>query len=89
MGHCDFLAQLVVTNWNATTLDVTLQHSPDGENWYTLDVFAQATGNSTQLIQIEDSNGIPRHVLPRVRARCVLAGTDTDVKVTLHYDRKK
>jgi len=86
IGHCDFIGHLEVTNWNATTLDVVLEHSPNGTDWFTLATFPQASANSTALLQITDANV---HVLPNVRADLTLVGTDTDVKVTLWYDRRK
>ena len=86
VGHTDFLAHIEVTNWNATTLDVNIEHSPDGVNWYVLKSFTQAAGNTTELVQITNSNV---HVLPNVRVDSTLVGTDADVKVTLWYDRRK
>ena len=86
IGHSNFLGHLVVSNWNATTLDINIEHSPDGTNWYVLKSFAQASGNGTQLVQISDSNV---NVLGNVRMISTIVGTDADVKVTLWYDRHK
>lgn len=86
IGHTDFLAHLEITNEALTTIDVDVEHSPDGINWYVLGSFPQASANGTALIQLSTPSV---HVLPNVRATMDVTGGNADVKVTLWYDRRK
>ena len=51
------------------TLDITLEHSLDGETWITLDTFSQATGATTE-VQVSTDFG------RFVRARSVYGATE-------------
>lgn len=66
-------AQLNVTAENdaatGETLDVTLQDSLDGTNWNTIGTFAQATGVTREVINVQTPFG------PYLRAAYVIAGT--------------
>lgn len=79
----DFAGILVVTGITgaAPTLNVRIEHTIDGENWFTLATFAQKTTTGTELINITSP------VLPTVRAVATLGGTITNAtfKVELAY----
>ncbi len=79
----DFVGILVVTAFvgAAPTLDVVIEHTIDGTNWFTLATFAQKTASGNELINITAP------VLPTVRARATLGGTITSAtfKVELAY----
>lgn len=79
----DFVGILVVTGMvgAAPTLDVIIEHTIDGTNWFTLATFAQKTGVAKELINITAP------VLPTVRAVATLGGTITSAtfKVELAY----
>ncbi len=71
----DFVLYLKAVNsaGSSPTLDVTIQHSDDESNWFTLDTFTQATtGTSSQVKQI---NSASTHLLKCVRAVATLGGT--------------
>lgn len=63
--------QLEVTARSGTspTLDVIIQDSMDGTNWYTVGTFAQKTNTGTEAINITTP------VCNRLRVRATLAGT--------------
>ena len=86
IGHSCFLGVLEVTNFAATTIDVNVEHSHNGLDWFVLGTFPQQVGNASVLIQISDANV---HVLPNVRVDITIAGGNADIKTILWYDRHK
>lgn len=79
----DFAAIIVATAFvgAAPTLDVIIEHTIDGTNWFTLCTFTQLTSAGKEIKNIT----IP--VLPTVRAVATLGGTITSAtfKVELAY----
>lgn len=67
---------LVVANSTITTMDIDVETSPDGVNWFSFDTFTQATGDTTELDQLTAA----RFNLLRVRITG-FSGTTADVKV--------
>jgi len=84
-GNTDFIATLIIANYlTITTIDVVVQHSPDGVNWFTLATFAQASGNTTELINIT------ANVLANIRAvSTVVDAGSADVVCELHFEAKR
>lgn len=62
----------------ATTLDVTLQHSPDGTNWFDVGSFTQATTSDTS-----DDFQITSALYSNVRAKITTTGTSPNYNVTV------
>lgn len=79
----NFIAWLLVANNAAATVNASIEHSPDGQNWVGLATFAAQAGNGFEAIQVTDS------VFPNLRAVVTLGGGAADVKVELHLDPSK
>jgi len=79
----------VTSRDNATSIDVTIQHSLDGVNWFTLASFTQLTGTASAT-ETEFIN-ITSKCLPRVRAVTTLAGSTQAATVTvdLCYEHRR
>lgn len=79
-----FIGWLQVSGFTAGTFDAKIQHSPDGTNWVDLVTFTQATGNTTEAVNVT------ANVFHNVRAQIVSASSaDATVKVQLWYDENK
>jgi len=82
-----FIGFLKATNVNAaTTLDVKIQHSPNGTDWFDLATFAQLVGvNGQEAIQITVS------VFPNLRGDYTLVGAtqSADILLELYSDNGK
>jgi len=81
-----FIARLKVTSSMGTgTLDVSIQHSPGDGVWKELVAFTQATGDTTEDIQI---SLLARTVWPMVRAVSVFGGASLSCsyETSLGYD---
>lgn len=75
----EFIGTLVVSG-NTGTVDCTIEHSPDGTNWFTLATFAQIGGaTGSEALNITSS------VLPHVRGVATLSA-DATVDLRLHFD---
>jgi len=67
-----------------TSIDVVVEHSPNGTDWISFQVFAQATGNTFEAIEINKS------LFPKVRMTATLVGAGSaDVLVELYCDPDK
>ena len=82
----EHVAFLKAQNVNgATTVTVLVEHSPNGNDWFTLATFAALGGvDGSEIINISVG------VLPQVRANVTLAGGTqaADVTVSLFYREK-
>lgn len=78
-----FLGQLIATdNGGVTpTLDVKIQHSLDGTNWYDYITFTQVTtgSNNTEAIAPSNETG---HIFPYVRAVSTMGGSGLNYTYT-------
>ena len=86
-----FVAFLNVTAIGAgTSLVVTLQHSPDNSNWFTLCTFAAKTATGVEIIPQGSFTSANSPVLPNVRASLAFTGgtTTATVSVELMHDVK-
>lgn len=70
-GTSGLIFQLVVTAASGTTptLDVVIEDTIDGVNWFNIATFAQVTGAATQVQRYSGVKG------PQVRARATIGGT--------------
>lgn len=88
---CNFYATLFADYTAGTSLDVSLEHSPDGTNWITnIAAFSQVTtSDSTQGLAVLSAT-VP-NLLPFVRAKLVTVGgsVDYDVDLRLWYENVK
>jgi len=64
-----------------TTLDVTIQDSPDGTTWYDVGAFAQVTAVSSKRLSVAGPLG--RYV----RAKWVIAGGSFTFSVSAEWER--
>jgi hypothetical protein len=59
------------------TLDVILQHSPDGTNWFDLITFTQLTAAGSEYKVVSEEQGSTVQVIgDRLRAKYTLGGTN-------------
>lgn len=59
------------------TLDVILQHSPDGTNWFDLVTFTQLTAAGSEYKVVSEEQGTTVQVIgDRLRAKYTLGGTN-------------
>ncbi len=78
----DFVGYLVVSNYSAGTVNATIEHSPDGVNWFSLMTLGPLSANGADLDFPTSA------VLGHVRA--VVTGTPTaDVRVDLAYSEAR
>lgn len=84
-SHVDLVAALIVADNEADTLDVSIEHSPDGENWFELVAFTQITTASASELKPILPATMP--ALGHVRALVEAVGADTiaTVSLSLHY----
>lgn len=82
----EIMAISTVSNRTDGTYTVTIQHSPDGTNWYTWKAGSAQSANGAVLIY---DTTIP--IFPYVRASILSASTTTGakVKVELFYGTKR
>ena len=87
-GHIAFVVFQRATNFaGLTSIDVVIEHSPDGTNWFTLVTMPQMTGDDADISQIDLTNV---HVLPSVRANVTIVGAGSvDLRVDLYHDTGK
>lgn len=80
----ELIAYVVVSDFDGTSIDIDLEHSPDGVNWFTLDSFTQLTADGSEAI-------VPNQpVFPRVRAEVTPASmTDSTVTVKLYVQPRR
>jgi len=64
------LGFLKISDWSGlTTIDVVAQHSPNGTDWFTFQIFAQAMGNNTEAIEID------KFLFPKIRIETTVVGS--------------
>lgn len=63
------------------TLDITIQDTPDGTNWYDVTSFAQATGTGKQRIVLSNIGS-------QVRAKVTMAGTSPNFTFSVELSGK-
>jgi len=88
----DFIAWLNVSaNDGGTTVDVVLEHSPDGINFITFATFAQiANTTGTEAILGSSFAVANQPLFPSIRAVVTLGGTNSaTVTVQLYFDSNK
>jgi len=76
---------LKITNYTGlTSINVVIEHSPNGTDWISFQVFAQKTNNGFEAIEID------KFLFPNIRMTATLAGTGSaDVLVELYCDPDK
>jgi hypothetical protein len=78
----NFVGYLDVSALGAgTTCTVTIQHSPDGTNWFTLGAFTGAAATGKQIIQI--TANVLGHV--RTTSTCAAGTTTATISCKLYY----
>lgn len=78
----NFIATSIVDYTSGTTLDVTIQHSPDATNWIDAVTFTQVTtADSNQHKAVVTST--VTNLLPYVRAKVVGVGSPINYVVTV------
>ena len=86
-----FVAYLSVTSSHAaTTTDASIEHSPDGTNWFVVASFANIAGTTgSELVYQAAFTGL--QVLSQVRAVIILTGAtqEATVEVALCFDADK
>lgn len=75
----------------ATSLVVTLQHSPNGSDWFNVVPFTAAVATGKQVIPQSGFTSANSPLLPWVRASLVFTGGTTTATITceLYYDSSK
>mgnify|MGYP006921297841 CR=1 FL=1 len=75
----------------ATSLVVTVQHSPDGTNWFTLVAFTAAVATGTQIRDQASFATAGANIFPNMRLSLAFTGGATTATLTceLYYDPRK
>ena len=80
----NFIAFLKIENDSSANYALKIEHSPNGDDWFTLTTFVATGGNTIEKITIDNTTD---HVFEHVRAVATRTAGGADFTIILHYDR--
>jgi hypothetical protein len=86
-GAKGFIAYLSATAVAISTLDVTIQHSPDKTNWYNVVSFTQLAAPGNEIKQHANFTVANMNLFPNLRAvRTLGAGATVTAEVSIWFE---
>ena len=80
----NFIGFLKSTNASSANYAVVIEHSPNGDDWFTLITFTAVTGNVIEKIAVDNTTN---HVFEHVRCVATRTTGSVDLTIVLNYDR--